>query len=267
MPTAIQHLRKLRGGAQSHLLRCDDGKCYAVKMLGNPQGDRILVNEWVAGKILAKLGIPVPRVAVVAVTAEFLAANPELAFEYGHGRVEIAPGEHFGSEWIVADPDNQATYDFIPDNLLATVPNSRDFLGMLCADKWLCNVDGHQVVYTRVDGRFPGWFIDHGYIFDGPHWDFNDFPLAGLDHRPGVYDQARGWADFEPWLSRIEKFRPAELRRIADSVPDAWLPGRHRESLMELIESLVTRRRMVRRLVQAAIDHRRTSFANWNPLT
>jgi len=28
---AVQHVRRMRGGAQSHLMRCDDGHCYVVK--------------------------------------------------------------------------------------------------------------------------------------------------------------------------------------------------------------------------------------------
>jgi len=264
MPTAIEHLRELRGGSQCHLLRCDDGKCYAVKMLGNPQGDRILVNEWVAAKILDRLGIPVPRVAVITVTAEFLAANPEIAFGYGHGRLEIRPGEHFGSQWIVAEPDQQGTYDFIPDSLLATVANLRDFLGMLCADKWLGNVDGRQVAFARIDGQFRGWFIDHGYIFNGPHWTFERYPLCGLYHRPAVvYNQAHSLSDFEPWLSRIEHFRPAELRRIAASVPDAWLSYQDRKLLYDLIEGLIERRRKVRGMLLEAIVHSPARFTGW----
>jgi hypothetical protein len=80
-----------------------------------------------------------------------------------------------------------------------------------------------------------------------------------------VYGQARSWADFELWLGRIEHFRPAELRRIAASVPAAWLPYQDRELLDGLIEGLVGRRKMVRGLVLAAIEHRRTNFVNWNP--
>ncbi len=42
----------MRGGAQSHLMRCDDGYYYVVKFQNNPQHRRILVNEgfavWVA---------------------------------------------------------------------------------------------------------------------------------------------------------------------------------------------------------------------------
>jgi len=35
----------MRGGAQSHLMRCDDGDYYIVKFQNNPQGVRILANE------------------------------------------------------------------------------------------------------------------------------------------------------------------------------------------------------------------------------
>ena len=35
--------------------------------------------------------------------------------------------------------------------------------------------------------------MDHGYIFNGPHWDFADSPLQGLYFRPMVYETVRGW--------------------------------------------------------------------------
>ena len=47
---AVEHVRRLRGGAQSHLLRCDDGDYYVVKFKNNPQGVRILANEMLAGQ-------------------------------------------------------------------------------------------------------------------------------------------------------------------------------------------------------------------------
>ena len=34
----------MRGGAQSHLMRCDDGNYYVVKFQNNPQHRRVLVN-------------------------------------------------------------------------------------------------------------------------------------------------------------------------------------------------------------------------------
>ena len=49
---ARRFLRRMRGGAQAHLLEADDGRWYVVKFLENPQHRRILVNEWIAGGIL-----------------------------------------------------------------------------------------------------------------------------------------------------------------------------------------------------------------------
>ena len=42
--TAVRHIRKMRGGAQSHLLQADDGNYYVVKFRNNPQHRRILSN-------------------------------------------------------------------------------------------------------------------------------------------------------------------------------------------------------------------------------
>ena len=36
--SAVQHLRSLRSGAQSHLLRASDGYCYVTKFQNNPLG-------------------------------------------------------------------------------------------------------------------------------------------------------------------------------------------------------------------------------------
>ena len=34
---AVQHVRRMRGGAQGHLMRCSDGQFYVVKFRNNPQ--------------------------------------------------------------------------------------------------------------------------------------------------------------------------------------------------------------------------------------
>ena len=42
---AIEQIRRMRGGAQSQLMRCSDENYYVVKFQNNPQHRRILVNE------------------------------------------------------------------------------------------------------------------------------------------------------------------------------------------------------------------------------
>ena len=49
--TAVRHVRKMRGGAQAHLLEADDGHWYVVKFRNNPQHRRILVNELLCSSV------------------------------------------------------------------------------------------------------------------------------------------------------------------------------------------------------------------------
>ena len=77
MPVDARRLiRKMRGGAQAHLIEAADGHAYVVKFFNNPQHRRILVNEWIASVFLRYLGIAVPEPAIIRVTAEFLEQNP-----------------------------------------------------------------------------------------------------------------------------------------------------------------------------------------------
>src|SRR5579859_3412348 len=49
--TAIEHVRRMCGGSQPHLMRCSDGHFYVVKFQNNPQDTRILINEYLGGKL------------------------------------------------------------------------------------------------------------------------------------------------------------------------------------------------------------------------
>jgi len=60
-----EQIRRMRGGAQSHLMRCSDGNYYVVKFQNNPQHRRILVNELLGTNLAKRLGLPTTPVAVV----------------------------------------------------------------------------------------------------------------------------------------------------------------------------------------------------------
>ena len=94
MPVDARRLvRKMRGGAQAHLLEASDGNTYVVKFSNNPQHRRILVNEWIAGVFLRHLGLSSPEPAMVRLTEDsvdiFFHANRRTLPEWrpsGHGR-------------------------------------------------------------------------------------------------------------------------------------------------------------------------------------
>jgi hypothetical protein len=55
MLRALEQLRRMRGGAQPHLMRCSDGNYNVVKFQNNPQHGRILVNELLGTELAARL--------------------------------------------------------------------------------------------------------------------------------------------------------------------------------------------------------------------
>src|SRR5215469_10019605 len=124
--TAVRHVRKMRGGAQAHLLEADDGNWYVVKFRNNPQHRRVLVNEILSAAFLDYLKIATPETALIRVTAELLAQNPELCLQLGSRIVPIEPGWHFGSRYP-GDPNRTAVYDILPAELLPQVVNLDHF--------------------------------------------------------------------------------------------------------------------------------------------
>src|SRR5260370_23196347 len=78
---ALEQIRRMRGGAQSHPMRCDDGYYYVVKFQNNPQHRRILVNEPLGTRLAARLGLPTVPVRIAAVSEELIRLTPELAVE------------------------------------------------------------------------------------------------------------------------------------------------------------------------------------------
>jgi len=273
MPVEARRLiRKMRGGAQAHLIEAADGHFYVVKFQNNPQHRRILVNEWIASVFLQYLGIATPQVAMVRVSESFLNNNPEAYIQLGSKRQQLLPGWHFGSRFP-GDPARHVVYDFLPDTLLDRVENLPDFSGALAFDKWMCNADSRQAVFFRARVReawpetpsrqgFLAQMVDNGFVFEGPHWRLTDSPIQGLYFRPRVYAGVRGLNDFEPWLDRIVHFPEEVIDQAVKQIPPVWLEGEE-EALEKLLDRLLARRKRVPDLLEACRGARTNPFPNW----
>ena len=275
MPVAAHRLtRKMRGGAQAHLIEASDGHSYVVKFHNNPQHRRILVNEWIASTFLHYLDIAAPETAMVELTQEFLAATPDVHIQLGRERRPVTPGWHFGSRFP-GDPMRTVVYDFLPDTLLEQVENLQDFLGVLAFDKWMGNADSRQAIFFRARVHDPlaanpprlgfvAQMVDNGYVFEGPHWRWGDSPIQGLYFRPLVYRTVRGLAEFEPWLDRIRNFPEEVVDQAVKRIPPAWLEG-DEDELERLLERLMKRRERVPDLIEQCRSGRSNPFPIWIP--
>jgi len=77
-----------------------------------------------------------------------------------------------------------------------------------------------------------------------------------------VYRQVTGWESFEPVISKIEQFDPAELWECASEVPEEWYEG-ETEAIAGLVETLYKRRSSVRDLITNFRISCRRPFPNW----
>jgi len=254
----------MRGGAQSHLMRCDDEGYYIVKFQNNPQGVRVLANELLGTRLAARIGLPTPLADVVAVGEELIAHTDDLEMQLGRSRARCRAGMQFGSRYP-GPPAETVVYDFLPDEQLREVTNLDDFCGMLVFDKWTCNTNGRQAIFFRAKGesRYQAQMIDQGFCFNAGEWNFPDAPLRGIYARHRVYERVRGIDSFEPWLSRLEtKVAEAALDEIQSEVPPEWYDD-DADALHRMLEHLWRRRTLVRQLLIATCKSSAQPFPNW----
>lgn len=270
---ALRLIRKMRGGAQAHLIECSDGHAYVVKFTNNPQHLRVLPNEWVASVFLRYLGLSTPDTTVVNVSQEFLDDHADVHIQLGRERQSVPAGWHFGSRFP-GDMSRTVVYDFLPDALLPQVANLRELVGMLAFDKWVGNADSRQAIFFRAKVAeigpagaperlgFVAQMVDNGYVFEGPHWRFPESAIQGLYFRPMIYEAVRGLDAFEPWLDRIRHFPEEVVDRAVNSMPRAWIEGEE-DAFERLLDQLMRRRSRVADLIADCRNARSDPFPAW----
>jgi hypothetical protein len=260
---AVQHIRRMRGGAQGQLMLGADGHIYVVKFQNNPQHLRVLANDFLASRLAVAAGLTAPEVDLIDVSNWLIDNTPELVIDMGSTRVPCQPGLQFGSRFVGGLMPGQVV-DYLPEEQLAEVRNLAEFAGMLALDKWTGNGNGRQAVFCRKqrERRYRAVFIDYGYCFGAGAWSFEDVPLRGVYYRNDVYRGISGWPSFEPWLTRFETLSADTVWAAANEVPPEWYGGDLSE-MEALVEKLLGRRSCIRPLIEAFGNSDRRPFPNW----
>jgi hypothetical protein len=230
------------GGSQPHVLGASDGNDYLVKFKNNPQGTRVLVNEYVVNELISKLGFEGGRGQIVSADAFFLSNQPNLK--------NLDAGLQFASPY-------HQHHDNFSDTLLDRMKNRDKLPQVPILDTFICNVDrasGNLLIVfddpTKLDCRFV--LIDHGHAFGGPDWDehklktlqnstnsfANIINLSNIPRKMGV---------FEPFLLQLEALTPEDIEAIINTVPIDW--GLHSADRKALLDFLVARKASVRQII------------------
>lgn len=248
--------RRMRGGAQSLLVRDQSGNAYIAKCVGNPQGTRTLINEWIVSGLLRHLRVSTPAVNAVSIERG-IPGDELLEFQMGNHKVPIASGVHLGS-FCPVDPDRKAIFDFLPRRLLQNVANLPDLLLSFAFDRWVNQVDSRQAIFIRERSATPGvkfrtYLIDHGLSFGGSRWEMSDGALNGLYHDRSIYENPALETECHGAVDKIQHLPEEKVFSIEREIPPEWLEAGDREELVRLIEILCERRSKLHVIVGRAL--------------
>jgi len=261
-------VRPVRGGSQARLVEGQDGRFYVAKFSGNPQGDRTLVNEWIAQSILSHLGISTPPLRLLRLPENL--RSETLRFDLGERKIPVDGEWHLGSLCPV-NPETKVIFDFLPRRLLESVSNLNDFAKVFVVDRWLYQLDQRQAVFVRDRGsaagqvRLRAHFIDHGMAFGGTVWELREATGHGLYMDRVVYSLVNMPQICEETVNQIEGLTMQHVLSPLATVPDSWLRSGDKEELNRLLGDLYKNRSRLRRVVNsqlASLDLKQNSCRN-----
>jgi hypothetical protein len=210
-----------------------------TKAQNNPQGLRVLVNEYVSAGLGGRFGAAVQPAAVLDVPVA-------VAVDVHHeGGAAWQPGPSFASELM----DSGAPYT--PDMLAA----ASDRVGLAKAavlDAWLGQNDGRQARATRDGSRFDVRAVDFGHALGSPHWSAADLAARPV---PTAVPDPNGWLgsvtpdELEEIAADVASVSYAEIEALVASIPTEW--GTTQEEQNALAAYLKDRRSVMAVLVEA----------------
>jgi hypothetical protein len=247
-----QVLRRMRGGSQPFLVEGENGQFYVAKFTGNPQGNRTLINEWIAHRLFQQLGLSTPALHILRLS-DRTDGRERLCFQIGKHSLPIQGMFHLGSQCPV-DPTRTAIYDFVPRKLFPKVVNLIDLAAAFVLDRWLGQTDTRQAIFVRDRLNGKGlelrlYLIDHGMSFAGNEWELPDSTRYGLYIDRSAYSSLNMKGASEEALSRIEAFTESDLYAAADDLPSCWFADEDYDGLAKLLGLLDLRRSLLRPVV------------------
>jgi hypothetical protein len=242
---AVRPLNQVRNGVtKPYFVQCSDNETYVVKFQQNPEGKRVLANEYVASKMASLLSLPVPDPALIEVDDQFVRDHGSEISE--HVGSPLQSGLHFGTVKLKKSVQ-------ITDSRMIGRALNRDIVpDLLVFDQLICNKDrdsnGGNLLFDL--NKMEIVVLDHTHAFDlGAIWretdlkmrigqSFELFDSSGYVYRKLVA-YVEGNNPFHPILAKIAGMTNSDLWNIINTVPEEWelsMPEKH-----ALIDYLIDR--------------------------
>ena len=216
-------IRPIKNGAtKPYVIECTDGNQYVAKFPGNPDGTRVLINEYVCACLAQMLQLPIPSFELIYIN------NIEFYSNYLEG-IELINGTAFCSRMIdKASP--------VPGyRALSKVSNLDDIVKILIFDVIIGNNDrnpGNLLINLKNKSLV---MIDHSHVFIYEAiWDaiqlkknirseisigeMNQFSFSMLSVEISKVDKEV----YKKFKETIKSINKDDIINIIDSIPKDW---------------------------------------------
>jgi hypothetical protein len=246
------------GGATSKplLVECICGSRFAVKFPNATWRSQLLVNEFMAGLLLSRLGLPTPQVARITFGPDFQQPPKEPTIQN-----IIADATRYSCPLVCLGLNFAADYSEIGSGVAAdAIRNLEHIAGAVVFDTWVFNQDARHFLGRQIGAKWHLLLFDNDGAFNRHDWclhdrartDMNCTPLADSIH---AVLRSRDLAIFERYLTVLEDDSIwCDLFTLKSEIPTTWL-GDLLDSRTCDIDALLNRvdkrRHRVRQILQS----------------
>lgn len=238
---AARALNPIKNGiTRPYYVNCQNNNTYVVKFAQNPEGPRVLVNEYICAEIATDLGLPLANPTLITIGQEFIEDHGDEIRSHLDTDETVQEGFHFGTEKV------KKVVPITTAAMLAQARNVNVIPDIVIFDQLVCNVDRDKNIGNLlfdIDSK-EIVVIDHTHAFKiGALWDASQLkhqmigePFEMFDTSGYVYKKLVQFIDgYNPFHSVIEKISgmtEERLWHIINSVPDQWLVTEEEKELL-----------------------------------
>jgi hypothetical protein len=263
MLKAIEFIGFTDGGSTPLFVRANDGRRYLTKLMGNRQGDGMLVNELIGSFVLRFLNVNVAPPMVIEVSEELIVDNCLRALPGGENFL-AGPALAFpvvGEISLHSSKRAHTTNLAYPPRLdVEQLLNAHDFTATLVADVALDNLDVRQVIFEPLpDGKLRALMFDQGNCFGTRETVSTNDPGFRINLAAPVAAKIFALSSaqtVEKNLARLQQLTPAMLQEAAAQAPSIWFDRRElRDHYDRAIAAFFARLPQVPHAVEVALDN------------
>ncbi|WP_340004403.1 HipA family kinase [Paenibacillus sp. FSL K6-0276] len=227
---AVRPMQPVNNGVtKPYVILCDDGNQYYTKFKQNPEGTRVLANEYVCAKLADQLKLPLANPTLINIDKEFIKLYGTTISNHIECGEELSGGLHFGTKKI-----NKA-FQIANSKMLESATNIRVIPEIILFDQLICNTDrdcnGGNLIFDQSNMQLV--VIDHTHVFEiGSLWNANQLNLRiGSRFEPFTQNGyifrklvpfVNGHNPFDPILGKMSGITDAFLWNTINGIPDEW---------------------------------------------